>query len=69
LIKDANKYQLNNRRKFIQRKVKSVHTAIFAAKQKEWVLMKVIKDWKKAMVKLQEGQEFRGRRSLRLRKK
>lgn len=58
--KDANKYQIKQAvETMFNVKVKSVHTAIFAGKAKRMGMREGYKsDWKKAIVKLQDGQEI-----------
>lgn len=58
--KDANKYQIKQAvETMFNVKVKSVHTAIFAGKAKRMGKSEGYKsDWKKAIIKLQKGQEI-----------
>lgn len=58
--KEANKYQIRQAvENLFNVKVKSVHTAIFAGKAKRMGKSEGYKsDWKKAVVKLQPGQEI-----------
>ncbi|MDD2523413.1 MAG: 50S ribosomal protein L23 [Endomicrobiia bacterium] len=58
--KDANKYQIKQAVEVLFNvKVKSVHTCIFAGKAKRMGAHEGYKsDWKKAIIKLQEGQEI-----------
>lgn len=58
--KDANKYQIKQAvETMFKVKVKSVHTAIFAGKAKRMGTHEGYKsDWKKAIIKLQKGQEI-----------
>lgn len=58
--KDANKYQIKQAiEEMFNVKVVSVHTAIFGGKAKRMGMHEGTKsDWKKAIVKLKEGQEI-----------
>ena len=58
--KDANKYQINQAvEEMFDVKVVSVHTAIFNGKVKRMGMYEGSKsDWKKAIVKLKDGQEI-----------
>ncbi len=58
--KDANKYQIKQAvEEMFNVKVVSVHTAIFNGKSKRMGMYEGLKsDWKKAIVKLKDGQEI-----------